>query len=175
MALLHDGASRKRDIGMARAATQYDRPSLGKTVRLAHIPAFETRKPVRPPQVLKVSCAGCVIGEYPLKCWERCRKSTGIHDRNLASDYLIGNKPDRQGSNEHGRPTGHSRSQHGESGSCATPEVSRRLKHSVAVKRCRRHRSMDGEHVFATAGAMSYRHRALCRCLRHRHSSILGR
>ena len=78
-------------------------------------------------------------------------------------------------SNEHWRPTGHSRSQHGESGSCATREVSRRLKHSVLVKRCRWHRSMDGEHVFATAGAMSYRRRALCRCQRHRHSSILGR
>ena len=67
MALLHDGAGRKRDIGMARAAPQYDRPSLGKTVRLANIPALETRKPVRPPQMLKVSCAGRVIGEYPLK------------------------------------------------------------------------------------------------------------
>src|ERR1019366_986529 len=97
MALSHDGASRKRDIGMARAAPQYDRPSLGKTVRLAHIPALETRKPVRPPQMLKVSCAGRVIGEYPLKFWERRRKTTGIHDRNLASDYRIGNKPDRQG------------------------------------------------------------------------------
>jgi hypothetical protein len=96
MALSHDGASRKRDIGMARAAPQYDRPSLGKTVRLANIPALETRKPVRPPQMLKVSCAGRVIGEYPLKFWERRRKTTGIHDRNLASDYRIGNKPDRQ-------------------------------------------------------------------------------
>jgi hypothetical protein len=99
MALSHDGASRKRDIGMARVAPQYDRPSLGKTVRLANIPSLETRKPVRPPQMLKVSCAGRVIGEYPLKFWERRWKTTGTHDRNLASDYRIGNKPDRQGSN----------------------------------------------------------------------------
>ena len=26
------------------------------------------------------------------------KATTGIHDRNLASDYRIGNKPDRQGS-----------------------------------------------------------------------------
>ena len=47
-----------------------------------------------------VCCQSCnVIGEYPLKFWKRRRKTTGIHDRNLASEYLIGNKPDRQGSN----------------------------------------------------------------------------
>ena len=96
MALLHDSASRQRDICMACAAPQYDRLSLGKTVRLANIPALETRKPLRPPQVLKVSCAGRVIGEYPLKFWERRREPTGIHDRNLALEFLIGNKPDRQ-------------------------------------------------------------------------------
>jgi hypothetical protein len=96
MALLHDGASRKRDIGMASAAPQYDRSSLGKTVRLTNIPTLGTRKPLRPPQLLKVSCAGRVIGEYPLKFWERRRETTGIHGRNLASEYLIGNKPDRQ-------------------------------------------------------------------------------
>ena len=46
-----------------------------------------------------VCCQSCnVIEEYPLKFWKRRRKTTGIHDRNLASEYLIGNKPDRQGS-----------------------------------------------------------------------------
>ena len=54
MALLHDGASRKRDIGMAGAAPQYDRPSTGKTVRLTNVSALGTRKTIRPPQVLKV-------------------------------------------------------------------------------------------------------------------------
>jgi hypothetical protein len=96
MALLHNGASRKRDIGMASAAPKYNRPSLGKTVRLTNIPALGTHKPLRPPQVLKVPCACRVIGEYPLKFWERRRETTGIHGRNLASEYLIGNKPDRQ-------------------------------------------------------------------------------
>ena len=48
-----------------------------------------------------VCCQSCnVIEEYPLKFWKRRRKTTGIHDRNLASEYLIGNKPDRQGSIE---------------------------------------------------------------------------
>jgi hypothetical protein len=51
------------------------------------------------PQVLKISCAGHVIGKYSLKFWERRRKPTGVHNRNLASDYLIGNKPDRQALN----------------------------------------------------------------------------
>ena len=51
MALLHNGASRKQDIGMASAAPQYDRPSLGKTVRLTNIPAFGTHKPLRLQQV----------------------------------------------------------------------------------------------------------------------------
>jgi hypothetical protein len=99
MALLHDGASRKRAIGMASAAPQYDRPSLGKTVRLANIPALGTRKPLPPPQVLKVYRACRVIGEYPLKFGERRRETTGIHGRNLAPGYLIGNKPDRQATN----------------------------------------------------------------------------
>ena len=98
MALLHDGASRKRDIGMAGAAPQYDRPSLSKTVRLTNVPALGTRKTIRPPQVLRVSCAYRIIGEYPLKFRERRRETTGIHGRNLASECLIGNKPDRQGS-----------------------------------------------------------------------------
>jgi len=96
MALLHDGASRKRDIGMAGAAPQYDRPSLGKTVRLTNVPALGTRKTIRPPQVLKVPCACRIIGEYPLKFRERRRETTGIHDQNLSSECLIGNKPDRQ-------------------------------------------------------------------------------
>jgi len=97
MALLHHGASRKRDIGMASAAPQYHRPSLAKTVRLTNISALRTHKPLRPPQVLKILCACRVIGEYPLKFWERRRETTGIHDRNVASEYLIGNKPDRHG------------------------------------------------------------------------------
>jgi hypothetical protein len=84
-------------MGMASVAPQYDRPSLGQTVRLTNIPALGTHKPLRPPQVLKVSCACRVIGEYLLAFWERPRKTMGIHGRNLASEYLIGNKPDRQG------------------------------------------------------------------------------
>ena len=64
----------------------------------ANVPALGTRKTIRPPQVLKVSCAYRIIEEYPLKFRERRRETTGIHGRNLASECLIGNKPDRQGS-----------------------------------------------------------------------------
>jgi hypothetical protein len=100
MTLLHDSASRKRNIAMTRTAPQNDRSSLGKTVRLTNVAPLRTRKPIRPPQVLKVSCPCRVIGEYPLKFRERLRETSGIHGRNLASEYLIGNKPDRQGWNK---------------------------------------------------------------------------
>jgi hypothetical protein len=85
---------------MARTAPQYDRPSLGKTVRLTNVSALGTCKSFRPPQEFKVSCACRIIGEYPLKFRKRRRETTGIHGRNLASECLIGNKPDRQGNNK---------------------------------------------------------------------------
>jgi hypothetical protein len=70
---------------------------LGKTVRLTNVSALGTCKSFRPPQEFKVSCACRIIGEYPLKFRKRRRETTGIHGRNLASECLIGNKPDRQG------------------------------------------------------------------------------
>jgi len=78
------------------AAPQYDRPSLGKTIRPTNVPSLGTRKLLRPPQALKVSRACGVIGEYPLQFWERRRETTGIHARNLDSESLMSNKPDRQ-------------------------------------------------------------------------------
>src|ERR1017187_4962307 len=92
----HDGARHERHVGLAGAASQDDRSSLGEAVWLTDISAFHARKPDRPPQVLKVSCAGRVIGEYPLKFGERHRKTTGVHAGNLTSDHRFGNQPDRQ-------------------------------------------------------------------------------
>src|ERR1700674_1576431 len=46
--VLHDRASHERDIGLAGAASQDDRPSLGESVRLTDASALHTRKPVRP-------------------------------------------------------------------------------------------------------------------------------
>ena len=77
--VLHDGARHERDVGLARAAPQYDRPSLGETVGLTDISALHACKPVRPSQVLKVPCAGRVIGEYPLKFWECRREAARVH------------------------------------------------------------------------------------------------
>ena len=94
----HDGAGRKRHIAMASAASQDDRCSLGEAVRLADIPALHTRKPARPPQVLKVSCAGRVIRKDPLKFGECRREASRVHPENLASDHRFGKQPDRHGS-----------------------------------------------------------------------------
>ena len=92
----HDGACHERHVGLAGAAPQDDRSSLGEAVRLTDLPALHARQSVRPPQVLKVSCARCVIRKYPLKFGERRRKTTGVHAGNLASDHPFGNQPDRQ-------------------------------------------------------------------------------
>lgn len=94
--VLHDRASHERGIGFAGAAPQDDRPSLGESVGLTDTSALHTRKPVRPSQVFKVSCAGRVIGKDPLKFWERRRETTRIHTGNLASNHQFGNQPDRQ-------------------------------------------------------------------------------
>ena len=92
----HDGTCHERHVDLAAAAPQDDRSPLGEAVRLTDIPALHTRKPAWPPQVLKVSCAGCVIMKYLLKFGECRRKTTGVHAGNLASDHPFGNKPDRQ-------------------------------------------------------------------------------
>jgi hypothetical protein len=93
---LHDRASHERDIGLAGAAPQDNRTSLGKAVRLIDVCAFHTCKSVRPPQVLKVFCAGRVIWKDQLKLWERRWEATRVHVRNLASNHCFGNQPDRQ-------------------------------------------------------------------------------
>lgn len=79
--------ARHRNTTVLRWAKRYGSPTFP---HLKHV------KTIRPPQVLKVSCACWIIGEYPLEFRERRRKTTGIHGRNLASECLIGNKPDRQ-------------------------------------------------------------------------------
>ena len=97
VAILHDRASHERNIGLAGAAPQDDRPSLGKSVRLTDASALLTRKSMRPTQVFKISCTGCVIGKNLLK-FRQCRwESAGVHARNLASNHHLGNQPDRQG------------------------------------------------------------------------------
>jgi hypothetical protein len=60
-----------------------------ETVWLANIPALETLKPLRPPQVLKISCAGRVIYKYPLKFWERRRETTGVHNRHSSISITV--------------------------------------------------------------------------------------
>ena len=97
VARLHDGAGRKRHIGMASAASQNDRSSVSEAVRITDFPALHTRKPVRPPQVFKVSCAGRVIGKDPLKFGECRREATRVHAGNLALDHHFGKQPDRHG------------------------------------------------------------------------------
>jgi hypothetical protein len=67
---------------------------------LANIPALETRKPVRPSQVFKVSCAGRVIGKDPLKFGECRREATRVHAGNLGLDHRFGKQPDRHDSNQ---------------------------------------------------------------------------
>jgi hypothetical protein len=71
---------------LAGAASQDDRPSLGESVRLTDASALHAGKPVRPPQVFKVSCAGRVIGKDPLKFWQRRREAAGVHIGNLTSN-----------------------------------------------------------------------------------------
>ena len=97
VAILHDRASHERNIGLAGAAPQDDRPSLGESVRLTDACALHTRKSMRPTQVFKISCTGYVIGKNLLK-FRQCRwESAGVHARNLASNHHLGNQPDRQG------------------------------------------------------------------------------
>src|ERR1035437_342404 len=135
---LHDGAGRKRNIGKASTASQNHRRSLSEAVRLANIPALETRKPVRPSQVFKVSCAGRVIGKDPLKFGECRREATRVHAGNLGSDHRFGKQPDRHGSNS--PPTRNLWA------SCATSSVSISIRppmpsSSRSMKRARSRRS----------------------------------
>ena len=100
VAVLHDGICHERHVGLADAASQDDRCTLGEPIGVAAVPALRAGKPVRPPQVLKVFCARRFIGEYPLKLGKRRRKTAWVHAANLASGYRFGNQPDRQGKNK---------------------------------------------------------------------------
>ena len=96
---LHDGGPGERHIGVAGAAPQDNRCSLGEPVGLADNSALHASEAVRPSQMFQVARARSVIGEDPLKLGKRCRKPAGIHSGKLASPKQIGKQPDRQGMN----------------------------------------------------------------------------
>jgi hypothetical protein len=79
MARLHDGASRKRRIGLAPTATQHYRRSRLESIGFSDKSAFRAYKSFGPTNRLKVAGTSNIVGEYPLKFWKGSREAAYIH------------------------------------------------------------------------------------------------
>ena len=83
---------------MASTAPQDNGGSLRKSIGLIELFTFWTCEPIRPAQAFQIGSAGGIIGKNPLKIGKRCWKAAGVHSGKLSPIHRIGNKPDRQGS-----------------------------------------------------------------------------
>jgi hypothetical protein len=82
MARLHDGASRKRCVGLAAATAQHYRRARREAIWFSDKAAFGACKTLWPTHGLKVVGASHIIGEYPLKFRKGSWEAAWVHTLN---------------------------------------------------------------------------------------------